>query len=98
MKKLLIFGIGETATITAEFFIVDSLENLEGFIVDVDYHKPGTLHYGLPIFSLSEAIEKKSPQNFKIFVALSYGKLHRERLRIYQFFLKLGYDFASYVS
>ncbi len=98
MKKLLIFGIGETATIAAEFFIVDSLESLEGFVVDDDYHIPGTLHHGLPVFSLSEAIERKLPENFKIFVALSYGKLNRDRLRVYKLFLKLGYDFASYVS
>jgi sugar O-acyltransferase (sialic acid O-acetyltransferase NeuD family) len=98
MKKLLIFGAGETATIAAEFFTVDSPEILAGFVVDDDYHQKGQMYYGLPVHSLSEVIQSMPSDKYKIFVALSYGQLNRERLRVYEIFEKSGYEFATYIS
>ena len=60
MKKLLIFGVGETATIAAEFFTVDSSESFAGFVVDDQYHKFGQTHYGLPIYSLTQVLSGMS--------------------------------------
>ena len=96
-KKILIFGAGETATIAAEFFLVDSHEEIAGFVVD-DEFRTKDCHHGYPIHKLSEAVGNFSPSKYKIFVALSYGQLNRERLRMFNFFENLGYEFASYIS
>lgn len=96
-KKTLIFGAGETATIAAEFFIVDSHEKIAGFVVD-DHLKNKDTHHGFPLYKLTEAIDKFSPSKYKIFVALSYGQLNRERLRMFTFFNSLGYEFVTYIS
>lgn len=98
MKKLLIFGAGETATIAAEFFIVDSHEKLHGFVVDDAYHKENIGHLGFPVFSLSKSIQEFSPAKYKFFVALSYGQLNRERLKVFSMLSELGYEFATYIS
>lgn len=97
-KKLLIFGAGETATIASEFFKYDSDEELAGFVVDDSYWKKDKKLSNLPIFPLSEVESKFSNKEFKIFVALSYGKLNREREKVYKLFISMGYEFASYIS
>lgn len=94
----MIFGAGETAQIASEFFINDSNEKLEGFIVDDVYYKSKNKLSKFPIYRLSD-IEKKFPrEGFKIFVAISYGKLNRERERVFNLFEKKNYEFATYVS
>ena len=97
-KKLLIFGAGETATIAAEFFRYDSEENLQGLIVDDKYWEENKKYLDLPVYPLSKIKNNFSKDEFKIFVALSYGKLNSERERVYKLFLHMGYEFASYVS
>jgi sugar O-acyltransferase (sialic acid O-acetyltransferase NeuD family) len=97
-KKLLIFGAGETATIAAEFFKYDSSEEIAGFIVDDAYWEIDKNFYGLPLYPLSVILDSYSPNQYKIFVAVSYGQLNRERLRIFNIFKNEGYEFASYVS
>ncbi len=97
-KKLLIFGAGETATIAAEFFRYDSEENLQGLIVDDKYWEENKKHLDLPVYPLSKIKNNFSKDKFKIFVALSYGKLNSDRERVYKLFLNMGYEFASYVS
>lgn len=97
-KKLLIFGAGETAKIAAEFFSVDSHEEIYGFIVDDIYWKPNYFFHGLPVFPLS-SLQDLFPENlFKVFIATSYSKLNRDRLKIFNYFDDLGYELISYIS
>lgn len=98
MKKLLIFGLGETATIAAEFFSVDSNERIAGFVVDDEYLDGTREFYGSPIFGLRRVLEDFRRDEYKIFVAVSYGKLNRERLRLYKLFLDAGFELARYIS
>lgn len=97
-KKLLIFGAGETGTIAAEFFSIDSKEDFVGFIVDDGYYKPGLTHHGFPVHPLSSISDHFPDNQYKIFVAISYGELNRQRLKIFNHFKDLGYEFATYIS
>ncbi len=98
VKKLLIFGAGETATIAAEFFIIDSAENLAGFIVDDKFWTKELMHHGYPVYKLS-TLEMECPNDsYKIFIAISYGQLNQQRLRVYELIKSLGYELASYIS
>jgi sugar O-acyltransferase (sialic acid O-acetyltransferase NeuD family) len=97
-KKLLIFGAGETAKIAAEFFSIDTHEDIHGFIVEDAYWHADFFFYGLPVFPLS-SLEMLFPENhFKIFIATSYSQLNRDRLRIFNYFENLGYELVSYIS
>jgi|688.fasta_scaffold395260_2 sugar O-acyltransferase (sialic acid O-acetyltransferase NeuD family) len=98
LKKLLIFGAGETGAIAAEFFLIDSKEKLAGFIVDDNFYSPGLTHLGLPVHPLSSIPDRFPENKYKIFVAISYGELNRKRLRIFDHFKLLGYEFATYIS
>ena len=97
-KKLLIFGAGETATIAAEFFIVDTKESLTGFIVDDAFWKPGMEHLNLPVYPFSKIQEALPSSKYKIFIAISYSKLNRDRQKAFNAFCDLGYELISYVS
>lgn len=97
-KKLLIFGAGETASIAAEFFSVDTNERLAGFIVGDEFWKPGSMHHGHPIHPLSSLHTYFNPAKYKIFVAISYGQLNQQRLKIFEYFESLEYELASYIS
>jgi acetyltransferase-like isoleucine patch superfamily enzyme len=98
LKKLLIFGAGETGAIAAEFFLIDSREKLTGFIVDDNFYSLGLTHHGLPVYPLSSIPDQFPETNYKIFVAVSYAELNRKRLRIFNHFKSLGYEFATYIS
>ena len=97
-KKLLIFGAGETASIAAEFFAVDTNECLAGFMVDDQFWKSGLMHHGHPIHPLSSVHTYFCPSKYKIFVAISYGELNRQRLKIFKYFESLQYELTSYIS
>lgn len=97
-KKLLIFGAGETATIAAEFFIVDTKESIAAFIVDDQFWKPGMEHLKFPVLPLSKTLDSFSPSEYKVFVAISYSKLNRDRQKVFNIFNDLGYELISYIS
>ena len=97
-KKLLIFGAGETATIAAEFFIVDTKESLAGFVIDDQFWKPGMKHLELPVYPFSKVKDLFPTSEYKIFVAISYSKLNRDRQKVFNAFSDLKYEFVSYIS
>jgi len=97
-KKLLIFGAGETATIAAEFFVLDTKESLSGFVVDDKYWRSDLMHHGYRVHPLSSMHKYFSPTQYKIFIGLSYGELNRQRLKVFQHFESLGYELTSYIS
>lgn len=97
MKKLLIVGASVIAKLAKFYFETDSEYQPEAFLVDADYIQSS--HYeGLPVFALEEAIHQFSPQEYSVFVAISYAKMNRVRADKYLALKQMGYSFASYVS
>lgn len=96
-KKLIIYGIGETADIAYEYFTYDSDYEVVAFTVDKEY-KISDLHLDLPIMDF-ENIEKSYPANeVHIFVASTYNKLNRVRTKMYKAAKEKGYICANYIS
>ncbi|MBC7534362.1 MAG: acetyltransferase [Ferruginibacter sp.] len=96
-KKLIIYGIGETAEIIADYFIQDSKYEVVAFTADEEYKKTDLL-LGLPVIPFNEAVQKYPPAEYEMFAAASFGKINRIRTRMYQKGKALGYKFASYVN
>ena len=96
-KKLLIYGLGETADLAYEYFTHDSNYEVVAFTVDKEY-KTNDSHLGLPVIDYEE-IETVYPVNeIEIFVASSFNKLNRVRMKMYKAAKDKGYTFASYIS
>lgn len=96
-KKLVIYGIGETADIAYEYFTHDSAYDVVAFTVDADYKNEDT-HLGLPVVDFA-LMEKEYPaDSFEIFAASTYNKLNRVRTKMYNAAKAKGYTCANYIS
>jgi sugar O-acyltransferase (sialic acid O-acetyltransferase NeuD family) len=96
-KKLVVYGIGETAEMIADYFIQDSEYDVVAFTVDAEYKKSDTL-LGLPIVAFDEVAAAYPPLQHEMFAAASFGKLNRIRTAMYYKAKQAGYKCASYVN
>lgn len=96
-KKLVIIGDGETGMIAYEYFTQDSEYQVVAFCVEREFKTKKEL-YELPVIELEE-LENFYPANkFMVFVAVSSGKLNRNRQVLYEKVKKAGYTCANYIS
>ena len=96
-KNLIIYGIGETAEIIADYFNHDSEYTVVAFTVDKEYKKTNSL-MGLPVIDFEDIKTEFPPEKNEMFAAASFGKLNTIREEMYKRGKKLGYKFASYVN
>jgi sugar O-acyltransferase (sialic acid O-acetyltransferase NeuD family) len=97
MAKLVVFGAGEIAELAHYYFTRDSEHQVVAFTVDRQYLK-GDSCFGLPLVDFEQVAERYPPQDFKMFVALSYTKMNKVRAEKYYEAKRLGYELVSYVS
>lgn len=96
-KKLVIIGTGEFGQIAYEYFTFDSDYEVVGFAVEKDYLKDQELE-GLPVIPLEDMMNNYPPDEYEVFVAITYPKLNRIRTRVFYQCKELGYTCASYIS
>jgi len=96
-QQLVIVGSGETAQLAYEYFTVDSDYRVCAFAVGAKYLEEQSL-FDLPVVALEELEYLYPTEQYEVFVALSSGKLNRDRTRLYQDMKDRGYKLASYVS
>ena len=96
-KKLIIVGIGETGLIAYEYFQYDSEYEVVAFSVNEQYITKNEI-LGLPVVSLEKLEFKYPPQEYEVYVAISSGKLNRNRTKVYKEVKSKGYKCATYIS
>lgn len=96
-KKLLIYGIGETAEIAYEYFTHDSEYEVCGFVVDKEFLEKDKM-FELPVISFEKVDQIYSPNEFYMFAAATYNKLNRVRTLMYNKAREKNYKMASYIS
>jgi len=96
-KKLIIFGSGDIAQIANYYFDIDSDYSIVAFTVDRAYIKSEDLE-GKPIIPFEEITDKFPPDQYEMFIALSYSKLNTVRENKYNEAKLKGYTIASYIS
>lgn len=96
-KQLVIFGSGDIAQLAHYYFTNDSDYNPVAFTVDKDYIESDTF-CGLPVIAFEEISEHFPPQEYSIFIALSYSHINATRKEKYLAAKSLDYPIASYVS
>lgn len=100
MKKIVIFGLGETAHLAYEYFTHDPAyhdHEVVAFCCDAEYIKEPTF-LGLPVVAMDDIAAHYPPADHFAFAAASSGSLNRTRATLYQKAKSLGYPFVSYVS
>lgn len=96
-RKLIIYGIGETAEIAYEYFTYDSDYEVVAFTVDKQFLDRESM-YGLPVLPFEDIEKKYNPTDFNMFAAATYNKLNRVRARMYNNAKAKGYNMANYIS
>jgi len=95
--NLIIIGAGEFAEIAYLYFTRDSPYKVAGFSVEKEYIEKYRL-FGLPVVPFEELEEYYDPEEFKVFVSVTYTKLNRVRTRLYNEVKKKGFRVVSYIS
>jgi sugar O-acyltransferase (sialic acid O-acetyltransferase NeuD family) len=97
MAQVVIFGAGDIARLAHHYFTHDSPLDVVGFVVDRAFRKIDRL-CGLPVIDAEDAPQRFPPDQFDMFVALSYAKMNAVRAAKYEAMKAVGYRLASYVS
>jgi len=97
MAKIIIFGTGDIAQIVNYYFDIDSEHEVIAFTVDQAFITTNTFE-GKPIVAFEEITNLYPPDDYKIFIALSYSNLNKIREAKYHEAKAKGYQLVSYVS
>jgi sugar O-acyltransferase (sialic acid O-acetyltransferase NeuD family) len=97
MARLVIFGAGDIARLAHYYFATDSSHEVAGFVVDAAFRTADTF-LGLPLSDAEDAVARYPPDEYSMFVALSYAKMNRLRAAKYAAMKAAGYHLQSYVS
>ena len=97
MKKVVIFGNGQTADIIHDYFVNDSDYEVVAFCVDHKFAKQK--HYlGKPLVPLSKLKTTYPPQRYLMHIALSYSGINEKRKQKFIEIRNMGYSFANFIS
>ncbi len=96
-KPIVLFGTGDIASVAHFYFTHDSPREVAAFTVDREYMKE--LEFcGLPVVAFEEVVSRFPPDQYDMFVAISYAKMNSVRAQKCEEAKKAGYHLPSYVS
>lgn len=97
MSKVVIFGVGQIAELAHYYLTTDSEHEIVGFTVDSAY-LDSEIYKDLPVVAFENLINTYPPDQYKLFIPISYKKVNKIRAEKYYEAKKKGYSFISYVS
>lgn len=97
MAKLVLFGSGDIAQIAKYYFDTDSEHEVVAFTVDAAYLQEDTFE-GLPVLPFEEIEKTYAPEDYQMFIAVSYAQMNKLREQKYHEAKAKGYHLASYIS
>lgn len=97
MKKVIIFGTGDIGQLAHFYFTHDSPYEIAAFTADRNFITENKL-LGLPVIPFEEIEQTYPPNEFNMFIALSYRNINKLRAEKYDDAKRKGYQLVSYVS
>ena len=91
MAKLVIFGAGDIARLAHYYFTHDSEHEVAAFTADQKYIEDNSF-LKLPLIAFEDVAKLYPPQDYKMFVAMSYAKMNKLRAEKYYQAKQLGYE------
>lgn len=96
-EKIIIFGTGDIAQIANYYFDIDSNYQVEAFTVDKAFCND-TTYENKPLVPFEELSTIYPPNEYKLFIALSYAQMNKLREKKYHEAKAKGYELVSYLS
>jgi len=97
MAKVVIFGASDAARLSHFYLTHDSPHEVVAFTVDRNFIEEGTL-CGLPVVPFEDVESIYPPSDYKMLVAMFYGRVNRTRAEKYSQTKAKGYELISYIS
>lgn len=101
MKKVIVFGIGDSAELIKYYFENDELYKNEykiiAFTIDKNFKKEERF-LGLPLVEFGELEKVYPPDEYYLFNTIGYSKMNTLRERKYIEGKKKGYKYVNYIS
>ncbi len=97
MKPIIIFGAGDIASVAHFYFNHDTSRKVAAFTVNREYIKEAQ-YCGLPIIAFEEVESQYPPDQYDLFVAVSYAKMNQVREQKCSEAKAKGYTLVSYIS
>lgn len=97
MKKVIIFGVADTAQLAYYYLKNDSAYDVVAFTVNEAFKKQDSFE-GLPLHSFEEIVRICPPDDFDLFIPMTGKKMNQLREQVYNQSKLLGYNLISYVS
>ncbi|MBY0501131.1 MAG: acetyltransferase [Alphaproteobacteria bacterium] len=97
MKKIIIFGSGQIAEVAHFYFTHDSDLEVVGFTLDSSYLQTSRF-LGLPCMPFETVQDDFPPNEYGLFIALSYAQLNTLRTQKYMEAKAKGYKLVNYIS
>lgn len=96
-EKVVIFGVGEIASVAHFYLTHDSPYEVAAFSVDKEFMKEDEF-LGLPVVPFDEIEAIYPPDKFRMFVPISYRDVNKLRAEKYYQAKAKGYRLISYIS
>ncbi|MDQ7050002.1 MAG: acetyltransferase [Enterobacterales bacterium] len=97
MAKVLIFGNGEIAEVAHIYLSHDSEHEIVGFTLDHAYRSHDYFR-GLPVITFESLQESYPPDEFELFIPISFRDLNSHRANKFKQAKEMGYKMISYIS
>lgn len=101
MKKVVIFGIGDSAELAKYYLETDpkyiNIYEVVGFCIDKEYRKTD-LFLGKPLINFEDIEEIFPPEEYYLFNTLGYSKINTLREKKYLEGKEKGYKYINYIS
>lgn len=96
-NKVVIFGESQLASLAHYYLTHDSDYDVAAFTVDAEY-KTADMFEGQPLVPFEEVKTLYSPENYSMFLPISFKRMSHLRREKYEAAKKMGYHLISYVS
>lgn len=97
MSSVVIFGNREWADLAHIYLSHDSPHDVVAFTLDRD-HMRQKEHRGLPVVPFEDVTKEFPPDQYRIFIPISFKQMNRLRAAKYEQAKQMGYRFISYIS
>ena len=96
-RKVVIFGESQLASLAHFYLVHDSPHQVVAFTVDRDYRKEDKFR-DLPLVDFETVEQTYPPDEYVMFLPISFKRMSHLRRRKYEAAKEKGYDLISYVS
>jgi len=97
MSKVILFGLQDFSELAHFYLTNDSEHEVVSFTVDKEYIKAPE-HLGLPVVAFEDIQNIFPPNEYKMFIPMSYACINKLRAAKYFEAKEKGYEFISYIS